>query len=53
MRAGIEPVDRYALESIEKSAIVFFKEYLQRVESGEITHVQRGDAEIRQGALIA
>jgi nitrogen fixation protein NifB len=51
--AGIEPVDRFALEYIEQSAIAYFREYLSRVDSGEITHILRGDAEIRQGALIA
>jgi nitrogen fixation protein NifB len=52
-RAGIEPVDRFALEYIEQSAIAYFKEYLGRVRSGEVEHKQRGDADIRQGALIA
>ena len=51
--AGIEPVDRFALEYIEQSAIAYFKEYLERVRSGEVEHAQRGDAELRQGALIA
>jgi nitrogen fixation protein NifB len=51
--AGIEPVDRFALEYIEQSAIAYYREYLERVKSGEIVHTQRGDAEIRQGALIA
>jgi nitrogen fixation protein NifB len=51
--AGIEPVDRFALEYIEQSVIVYFKEYLGRVRSGEVEHTQRGDADIRQGALIA
>jgi nitrogen fixation protein NifB len=51
--AGIEPVDRFALEYIEQSAIAYFKEYLGRVSRGEIEHKQRGDADIRQGALIA
>jgi nitrogen fixation protein NifB len=51
--AGIEPVDRFALEYIEQSAIAYFREYLGRVRSGEIEHKQRGDADIRQGALIA
>jgi nitrogen fixation protein NifB len=51
--AGIEPVDRFALEYIEQSAIAYFREYLERVRSGEIEHKQRGDADIRQGALIA
>jgi nitrogen fixation protein NifB len=51
--AGIDPVDRFALEYIEQSAIAYFREYLERVRSGEIVHKGRGDAEIRQGALIA
>ena len=51
--AGIEPVDRFALEYIEQSAIAYFREYLARVRSGEIQHIERGDADIRQGALIA
>jgi nitrogen fixation protein NifB len=49
-RAGIDPVDRFAYEFIEHSAIVYFKEYLDRVLSGEIEHLAKGDAEIRQGA---
>jgi len=52
-KAGIEPVDQFAHEFIEKSAIAWFKAYLDKVNSGEIAHVVRGDAEIRQGALIA
>jgi nitrogen fixation protein NifB len=51
--AGIEPVDRFALEYIEQSAIAYFKEYLERVRTGEVVHQPRGDADIRQGALIA
>ena len=51
--AGIEPVDKFALEYIEQSAIAYFKDYLERVQRGEIHHYERGDAEIRQGALIA
>ena len=50
-KAGIEPVDEYAHEFIEKSAIAWFKAYLDKVNSGEIVHDVRGDAEIRQGAL--
>ncbi len=53
IEAGIDPVDKYALEFIEQSAIAYFKEYLEKVKSGEIQHVVRGDAAIRQGALIA
>jgi len=51
--AGIDPVDQYAHEFIEKSAIAWFKSYLDKVNSGEIDHIERGDAEIRQGALIS
>src|SRR6266545_2270507 len=53
IKAGIEPVDQFAHEFIEKSAIGWFKSYLDKIKSGEIEHVQRGDAEIRQGALVA
>lgn len=53
IKAGIEPVDEFAHEFIEKSAITWFKSYLEKVRSGEITHAERGDAAIRQGALIA
>ncbi|NMG43870.1 nitrogenase cofactor biosynthesis protein NifB [Aromatoleum toluvorans] len=51
--AGIEPVDRYAYEFIEQSAIAYFRDYLAQVASGEIVHQPRGDADIRQGAYIA
>jgi nitrogen fixation protein NifB len=51
--AGIEPVDEYAFEFIEQSAIAYFKDYLDRVKRGEITHVVRGDADIRQGAFVS
>ncbi len=50
---GIDPADTYAHEYIEKSAIVWFKTYLGKMASGEIEHVARGDATIRQGALIS
>ena len=53
LKAGIEPVDQYAHEFIEKSAIAWFKSYLDKVNGGEIEHVERGDAAIRQGALIS
>jgi nitrogen fixation protein NifB len=53
LKAGIEPVDQYAHEFIEKSAIAWFKSYLDKVNIGEIEHVERGDAAIRQGALIS
>src|SRR5208337_1658382 len=51
--AGIDPVDRFAHEFIEQSAIAYFKSYLDRVRSGEVVHAVRGDASIRQGAFIA
>ncbi|KRR03699.1 nitrogen fixation protein NifB [Bradyrhizobium jicamae] len=53
IKAGIEPLDQYAHEFIEKSALAWFKSYLAKVQSGEIQHVERGDAAIRQGALIS
>lgn len=49
-QAGIDPVDRYAHEYIEQSAIAYFREYVARVQSGEIEHKPRGDADLRQGA---
>ncbi len=52
IKARIEPVDQYAHQFIEQSAIAYFKDYLAKVRSGEIAHVARGDAAIRQGALI-
>ncbi len=53
LAAGIEPIDEYAFEFIEQSAIAYFRNYLARVKSGEIAHVARGDADIRQGAFIS
>ncbi|WP_164940914.1 nitrogenase cofactor biosynthesis protein NifB [Bradyrhizobium zhanjiangense] len=53
IKAGIEPVDQYAYEFIEKSAIAWFRSYLDKVKRGEIQHVQRSDAAIRQGSLIS
>ncbi len=51
--AGIDAVDQYANEYIEQSALRYFKDYLEKVKSGEIVHQERGDASIRQGAFIA
>jgi len=51
--AGIEAIDAFATRFIEQSAIAYFKQYLARVRAGEILHTARGDAEIRQGALIS
>lgn len=53
LKADIEPVDRFALEYIEQSAITYYREYLERIRNGEIVHKRRGDAEIRQGALVS
>jgi len=53
LKAGIEPVDEYAHEFIEQSAIAYYKAYLDKIKSGEAKHSQRGDATIRQGAFIA
>ncbi|MGA8148009.1 MAG: nitrogenase cofactor biosynthesis protein NifB [Gallionellaceae bacterium] len=51
--AGIEPVEKYAHEFIEKAALSWFAEYRARVARGEIVHQARGDAAIRQGAFLA
>jgi nitrogen fixation protein NifB len=51
--AGIEPVEKYAHEFIEKAALSWFAEYRERVAKGEIMHQPRGDAAIRQGARVA
>jgi len=48
--AGIEPVDEYAHEFIEKAALGWFAGYRERVACGALTHTPRGDARIRQGA---
>ena len=48
--AGIEPVDHYAGEFIEKAALQWFADYCERVASGTTVHQPRGDAHIRQGA---
>lgn len=51
--AGIEPVDNYVDEFIEKAALSWFADYTGRVARGETTHAARGDASIRQGAFTA
>ena len=50
-QAGIEPVDQYVGEFIEKAALAWFNDYRGRVASGAIVHEDRGDAAIRQGAF--
>jgi len=52
-KAGIDPVEKYAHQFIEQSAITYFMEYVTKVKAGEIIHQVRGDADIRQGAYIA
>ncbi len=49
--SGIEPVDRYPYEVIDKALLAYFKEYVERIETGALVHVERGDAEIRQEAV--
>jgi nitrogen fixation protein NifB len=51
--AGIEPVDQYAHEFIEKAALSWFADYCGRIARGEIVHQARGDASIRQGAYTS
>ncbi len=51
--AGIEPVDQYAHEFIEKAALSWFAAYRERIARGELVHQPRGDARIRQGAFTA
>jgi nitrogen fixation protein NifB len=49
--AGIEPVEDYAHEFIEKALLSWFADYRSRVASGAIVHQPRGDARIRLGAF--
>jgi nitrogen fixation protein NifB len=51
--AGIAPVDEYAHEYIEASVLRWFAAYAGRVAAGEVEHLPRGDAAIRQGAFVA
>ena len=53
MLAGVEPVDAYVGEFIEKAALDWFNDYRARVASGVVRHQNRGDAAIRQGAYTA
>jgi len=52
-KAGVEPVDQYVGEFIEKAALDWFNDYRTRIASGAIVHQTRGDAQIRQGAFTA
>ena len=49
--AGIEPVDQFAHDFIEKAALQWFADYCARVASGAIVHQPRGDGRIRPGAF--
>ncbi|MBK7656333.1 MAG: nitrogenase cofactor biosynthesis protein NifB [Betaproteobacteria bacterium] len=49
--AGVEPVDQYVGEFIEKAALAWFNGYRSRIASGAVVHQARGDAQIRQGAF--
>ena len=53
IRAGIEPVEKYAHSFIEQSAIAWYRDYVEQVTTGGLIHQPRGDAAIRQGALIS
>jgi nitrogen fixation protein NifB len=53
LAAGVEPVDQYVGEFIEKAALEWFNDYRGRIASGAITHQARGDAQIRQGAFTS
>jgi len=48
--AGVEPVDAYVGEFIEKAVLSWFNDYRARIASGAVKHQHRGDAHIRQGA---
>lgn len=52
-KAGIEPVDQYAHDFVENSAIAWFSSYLEKVKSGQIQHVDRADGAIRQHLMIS
>jgi nitrogen fixation protein NifB len=49
--AGVEAVDQYVGEFIEKAALDWFNDYRGRIASGAVVHQPRGDAQIRQGAF--
>ena len=51
--AGIEPIDACAHEFIDAAVLAYYKNYIDRIEKGEIAHAPRGDAAIRQGAYVA
>ncbi|WP_439375494.1 nitrogenase cofactor biosynthesis protein NifB [Bradyrhizobium sp. DASA03120] len=52
-RAGVEPVDLYAYEPIDKSTSDWFVAYLDRLNSGAIKHEEHGDPAICRSTLIS
>ncbi|MBM7487658.1 nitrogen fixation protein NifB [Bradyrhizobium sp. USDA 3686] len=53
IKAGIEPVDRYAYEFIDGSVTGWFKLYLDKVNEGKINHVERVNAAACSNALTS
>ncbi len=51
--AGIEPVDRFAFEYIEESALTYFKDYAGRLGQGAVNSRAGQDAVLRKGAFTA
>ncbi|MEM5332006.1 nitrogenase cofactor biosynthesis protein NifB [Paraburkholderia sp. JHI2823] len=51
LEAGIEPVDTFAHETIEKSALAWFTDYCGRLATGQIIHADRVGAAIPQIGL--
>jgi nitrogen fixation protein NifB len=51
--AGIDPVDHYAFEYIEESALNYFAAYVEGLQTGTVTAKIGADAVIRQGAYTA
>ena len=52
-KAGIETVDTYAFEYIDKALLAYFKDYAEKLQSGVVKAGTQKDALIRQGAYSA
>jgi nitrogen fixation protein NifB len=52
-KAGIEAIDAYAFEYIDKALLAYFKDYAEKVQSGIVKAGAQKDALIRQGAYSA
>ncbi|MCW2245979.1 nitrogen fixation protein NifB [Azospirillum fermentarium] len=50
--AGIEPVDRFAFEYIEESALTYFKDYAERLRQGAVTGRKGHDAVLRPAEVL-